>query len=548
MIFHRRNALTAQNVRENESNPAHFTYASKRLCNEMFRVLSNLKIVIFVICLFHITIFSHNVTADLIIINAKIYTMNSKQPQVEAVAIFGSKISKIGTDKEIKSFAGAKTKTIDARGKLVLPGFNDSHVHFMGIGNQFSSLDLRDAKTPQEIVRRLAYYVRFLPKGRWILGGGWNHENWMPNDLPSKELIDAATPENPVFLYHSNPKTALANSLALRLAGIDNNSKIAGLTANAKGEPTGILQNSALGAVKKIIPEFTTKQWHEVAETASNYAASLGVTSVQDMSADNFLDVYRRLDREGKLKTRIYDCTNLFKWETDEIKPPRAGDVSIARGGCLKSFSDGDVEAREKLYNHVQPADKAGFQIMIHAIGGNANQIALGVFEQAAKANGARDRRFRVEHAHNPRREDLPRFGKSKIIASMQPYLFFGGARTGSEPYRALLDTNAALAFGSDASITEFNPLLGIHAAVNAQRFNGTDSVQTISVEEAVRAYTLGSAYAEFQENVKGAIAVGKLADLIILSDDIFSISPDEIPNAKVLTTIVDGKVVYEYK
>ena len=544
MYFHRRDAEPAQSFAEEKTKPLLFSACSLRLCGEILKKFRSLQIALTFLFIFHITTFSQNARADLIIINAKVRTMDAKQPRAEAVAIFGNKISKIGTNKEIRALTGAKTKTIDAKGKLVLPGFNDSHVHFMGIGNLFSSVDLRDVRTPLEIVKRLEHYVKFLPRGRWILGGGWNHENWSPKNFPTKELIDAAAPDNPVFIYHADTRTALANSLALKLAGIDKNNKNPEIVRDEKGEPTGILKNSALGLVRKVIPEFPTKQWLEVAETASNYAASLGVTSVQDMSADNFLDVYRQLNREGKLKTRIYDCANLFE-RRGLAEMPRSDDNLMVRGGCLKGFSDGDAESLEKLYSYIQSADKAGFQVMIHAIGNSANDIVLSVFERAAKANGARDRRFRIEHAHNARPEDLSRFGKSKIIASMQPFLFFGGAWNGSEPYRTLLDTNAFIAFGSDASITDFNPLLGIYAAVNRK---GENNDQTISIEEAIRVYTLGSAHAEFQENVKGTITVGKLADIIILSDDIFSISPEEIPKTKVLTTIVDGKVVYEYK
>ncbi|HSK73629.1 MAG TPA: amidohydrolase family protein, partial [Pyrinomonadaceae bacterium] len=207
---------------------------------------------------------------------------------------------------------------------------------------------------------------------------------------------------------------------------------------------------------------------------------------------------------------------------------------ALLRGGCLKHFSDDDYDPA--LYEKILAADKANLQVMIHAIGNRANDVVLTIFERVAKINGAKDRRFRIEHAHNVRAEDLKRFGNSKIIASMQPHLFFGG-----EPYRDLLNSGAVLAFGSDASITDFNPLYGIHAAVNYGE-------QAISVEEAVRAYTVGSAYAEFQENVKGSISIGKLADMIILSDDIFSVNPSRITETKVLTTIMDGKIVYQFK
>ncbi len=500
--------------------------------------------------LFSNAVFAQKTAVDLIIFNASVQTMNVRQPTAQAIAVSANKITAVGTNKEIRALAGAKTKTIDAGGKLVMPGFNDAHVHFMAIGNQFSSVNLRDTKSAPEAVGRIKFNVKFQPKGRWILGGGWNHENWTPAKMPTKELIDAAAPDNPVFLYHADTRTVLVNSLALKLSGIDKTSKNPGLGRDAKGELTGILTDSAIGLIRKIVPEFSTKQWLEVAETATNYAASLGVTSIQDMSGDNFLDVYHQLNRQNKLKTRIYDCTNLFEWRKFAETDWRQTSDKMVRGGCLKSFSDGDAESLEHLYKFVLPADKAGFQIMIHAIGGAANDIVLSVFERVAKENDAHDRRFRVEHAHSVRQEDLQRFGASKIIASMQPHLFSGGAWNNTESYRTLLDTNAVIAFGSDASITDFNPLLGIYAAVNRRNFNDkTDaSDQTISVAEAVRAYTLGSAFAEFQENEKGTISGGKLADIIVLSNNIFSVSPDEIRNTKVLTTIVDGKIVYEYK
>lgn len=461
--------------------------------------------------------------------------MDKENPQVEAVAVSGNKISAVGTNKKIRSFIGAKTKIIDTKGKLVLPGFNDSHVHFMSIGNQFFSIDLRYAKTPQEVVEQIKFYVRFLPKGAWILGGGWNHENWTPKDLPTKDLIDAAAPEHPVFIYHADPKTALANSFALKLARIDKN-RIDfqdEILRDKKGEPTGILKDKAINLVKNFLPKLSTKNLMAVAETAVNYAASLGVTSVQDMHSDNLTDVFRELARQGKLKTRIYDCSPLRdRKKLQEAGIRRANGDPMIRSGCLKHFSEGDDDPA--LYENILAADKADLQVMIHAIGNRANDAVLTIFERVAKETGNKDRRFRIEHAHNFRPEDLKRFGNSKIIPSMQPHLFYGG-----EPYRDLLASGAVLAFGSDASITDFNPLYGIHAAVNYGE-------HAISVEEAVRAYTVGSAYAEFQEDVKGTISIGKLADMIVLSDDIFNVNPDEIRKARVLITIVDGKIVYE--
>ena len=504
---------------------------------------------LFSFLLLNIPIFSQEKFADLVIINANVRTMDAGTPRAEAVAVSGNKIIAVGTNAQIRPLIGASTKTIDARGKLVIPGFNDSHVHFTGIGNQFSTIDLRGAKSLQEVAEKIKHYARFLPKGRWILGGQWNHENWTPSTLPTRELIDSVSPNNPVFIYHVNPKMALANRLALKLAGINEWKQVKNgtIVRDADGNATGLLKDDAINLVQRVIPPSPTKNWLEVAETATNYAASLGVTSVQDVHSDDIFEVLQELLRQDKLKTRVYDCISLSNWQKlSDAKIRRADGDSLVRRGCLKSFSDGDEESAIQLQSDILAADKANLQIMMHAIGNTPNDAVLKIFEQVVQENGTKDRRFRVEHAHNLRPEDIKRFGDGKIIASMQPHLFPGGTRNGTEPYRALLDTKAMLAFGSDASITDFNPLFGIYAAVAGENTNASN--QAISVEEAVRAYTLGSAFAEFQDDVKGTITVGKLADFVILSDDIFSIKPEKINETKVLTTIMDGKVVYESK
>lgn len=468
---------------------------------------------------FHISADS-NVHADIIVVNANVRTMNARLPVAQAFAVAGNRITAVGTNKAIQKLAGPKTRVINARGRLVLPGFNDAHVHFMGIGNSFSSMDLRDVKSAKEIAERIGRYARFLPKNRWILGGGWHSELWKGHETPDIKLIDAVSPSNPVFLYSSDAKSAIASALALKQAGIKNT------------DSGTVVTGEKLKKTASAVPANHTRNWTEIAETATNYAASFGVTSVQDMHSDDSREVYRELQQQGKLKTRIYDCVPLPDWK--KLTGRHAGEM--VRGGCLKSFSDGDDESVSRLLKDVLPADRAGFQIMVHAIGGAATNLVLGVFEQAVKANGARDRRFRIEHAYDPQSDDLARFRKSNVIASMQPFLFDGG--TGGR-YRTLLALGARIAFGSDAAITDFDPLLGIHAAVNA----GSES---ISVHDAVRAYTAGSAYAEFQERDKGTIETGKLADFVILSDDIFAININAIRRTTVLLTIVDGKVVFE--
>jgi predicted amidohydrolase YtcJ len=458
--------------------------------------------------------------ADLVVINANIYTMVSKDARADAMAIKGDRIIAVGKNDAIRKRVGPSTRAIDARGRLVIPGFNDAHVHFMGIGNTFSTIDLREAKTPADISARVVRYVRFLPRGRWILGHGWR------DAAPDKAAIDKIAPDNPVFVYRADGEAAFANAFAMKLGG---------LTVDP-GETSGIVRGDAMRRIARSVPANHTRNWSEIAETATNYAASLGVTSVHDMHSDDLRDAYRELHRNGKLKTRVYDCIPLPDWKKLAEKSASSANDAMVRGGCLKSFSDGDEESGARLARDVPAADKAGLQIMAHAIGNSANRIVLEVFENAAKENGPRDRRFRVEHAHNPRPSDVPRFARTGIIASMQPYLFYGG--TGGF-YSTLLKQNARLAFGSDAAITDFDPLLGVHAAVNA-------GVESISVYDAVRAYTVGSAYAEFQEKEKGTIEAGKLADFVILSEDIFAPNARTIRDTVVVMTVVAGRVVYE--
>ena len=543
-----------------------------------------------VLFLFAASIAAQNLTADLIVINAKVRTMDDTKPNAEAIAVMDNKIVAVGSNAEIRQMAGAKTKTIDAQGKLVIPGFNDAHVHFLEGGYQLSSVDLRDAKSPAEFTQRIKDFAAKLPKGRWILGGKWDHENWSPNNLPTAAMIDAVTPDNPVFIDRLDGHMALANSLAFKMAGVDKDTKdVAGgeIVRDSGGVPTGVLKDAAMNYVGKVIPAFTFAEKIEQAQAATDYAASLGVTSVQDMSAGTDVAVYQELARLGKLKTRIYGCSPLSdysRWEKTGVH--RAFGNDWIRVGCLKGYADGSLGSTTawffaayldapntsglasdeipKMQENVKNADKAGLQINIHAIGDKANDTVLSVFEKISRENGMRDRRFRVEHAQHLRLADLKRFGQLKVTASMQPFHLADDGRwahkrldeprlKGTYAFRTLLDSSGTLAFGTDWYVAPLNPMLGVQAAVTRQTLDGKNPngwipEQKISVAEAVRAYTNGSAYAEFQENVKGSISIGKLADFVILSDDIFSINPTDINKTKVLTTVVGGKIVYEGK
>ena len=527
-------------------------------------------------------------SADLVIVNANIHTMNAAQKQASSMAVLGDKIVAVGSDTDTKMWIGARTRVIDAKGKLIIPGFNDAHVHFLEGGFQLSSVDLRSAKTPEEFVERIKTFAAKLPKGRWILGGKWDHENWTPNNLPTAAMIDAVTPDNPVFIDRLDGHMALANSLAMKLAKVDKSVKdVEGgeIVRDAAGNPTGIFKDAAVVYVARAIPDFSFEVKLEAAQAATDYVSSLGVTSVQDMSAGSDIGVYQELMRQGKLKTRIYGCSPLSdykRWQNTGVRA--AFGNAMVRVGCLKGFADGSLGSTTawlfepyldapnstglasdeipKIGENIISADKAGLQINIHAIGDRANATILDNFAKAEQANGTRDRRFRIEHAQHLRQEDIPRFGRMKVVASMQPFHIIDDGRwawkrldekrlKGTYAFRTLLDSGAVLAFGSDSPVAPINPLFGVYAAVTRRTLddknpNGWIPEQKISVDEAVRAFTWGSAYAEFQENVKGTLEPGKLADFVIVSDDIFTIDPVKIRDARILLTVVGGKIVFQ--
>jgi predicted amidohydrolase YtcJ len=529
---------------------------------------------------------------DIIIINATIHTMDPKLPIAEALAIYGNRIAAVSSTKDIQALAGPTTRVVDAKKRLVLPGFNDAHTHFLSGGFQLASVDLRDANTPQEFAERIRAFAAKVTSGRWITGGDWDHERWPDAKLPTKELIDAVTPQTPVFVSRLDGHMALANSLALKLAGVTRQTSDppGGVIVRDQktGEPTGILKDAAQSFVWKVIPPASLEEKLDAARAATNYAASLGVTSVQDVSAGTDVSIYQSLLDHGELKTRIYAISPLPAWERLARTGVRAHFGSeMLRVGGLKGFADGSLGSTTALFydpyrdepktsglasdemfpegamlERVRSADRAGLQILIHAIGDRANDLILSMYEQTERENGDRDRRFRIEHAQHLRPQDVARFGRDKVIASMQPYHAIDDGRwaekrIGKErakttyAFRSLLDSGATLAFGTDWTVAPLNPLFTIYAAVTRRTLDGKNPggwvpEQKISVEEAVRAYTVGSAYAEFQEGVKGTITAGKLADLVILSRNIFEIDPTDIETTTVVMTILDGRIVYE--
>jgi predicted amidohydrolase YtcJ len=532
------------------------------------------------------------VPADLVLINGKIWTVNPARPQAEAVACSGGLITAVGTTAQILPLAGKGTRVVDLHGRLALPGFNDAHVHLIDGGAHLAGVQLRDAMTEEELRERIRRFAMTLKPGRWITGGDWDHQNWTPARLPTRHLIDGATAENPVFINRLDGHMCLANTLALKAAGITKETPDppgGTIVRDAQGEPTGILKDAAMDPVYAIIPDMSEEEITEALRAAMKYASENGVTSVQDMSgAPLYLEVYQKLLAANELTLRISAHQPLATWKRLASVGIRAafGGNRLRIGG-LKGFADGSLGSTTALFfepytdapgtsglasdemipestmlNNILGADSAGLQVAIHAIGDRANHIILGMFAEAAKKNGDRDRRFRIEHAQHLRPDDIRLFASQHVIASMQPYHAIDDGRwadgrigpervKGAYAFRSLLDAGVMLAFGSDWSVAPMDPIMGIYAAATRRTLDGKHPGgwvpgQKISVPEAIRAYTMGSAYASFDEKSKGSIEPGKVADIAVLSMDILSVDPKEIANARVVMTIFDGRIIYE--
>ncbi len=526
----------------------------------------------------------------LILYNGKIWTEDPQQKEAEAVAMSGGHIVAVGSTADILKLKQARTESVDLEGRRVLPGFNDAHVHFYYGGASLAGPQLRYSRSQLEFRDTLAEFVRQQPTGRWIEGGNWDHENWTPAVLPSHELIDPVTKNNPVFVNRLDGHMSLANSVALKLAGIDRSTKdVPGgvIVRDASGNPTGILKDAAQGLVEKVIPEPTPDQIRTAVRAAQTYANAQGVTSVQDMSAEpNIFRVYQAMFHQGELTVRISGHQPLVSWQNLANVGLMAdfGNEHIHIGG-LKGFADGSLGSTtalffkpyldapatsgipsaelsnpKQMFSNIEHADTAQLQVAIHAIGDRANNTILNFYDRVEREHGQRDRRFRIEHAQHLLASDIPRFAALHVIASMQPYHAIDDGRWAEKrigperakttyAFRSLLDSGATLAFGSDWDVAPMSPIMGIYAAVTRSTLDGKHPggwvpEQKITVAEAVHAYTMGSAYASFEEKIKGSIEPGKLADLVVLSDDIFAIDPAKIADTKVYMTVFDGKIV----
>jgi predicted amidohydrolase YtcJ len=524
--------------------------------------------------------------ADLVLRGGRVFV--AKGRTAAAIAVQGERVVAVGDELAVAPLIGPRTRVVELHGRLVTPGFNDAHVHFLSGGFGLLSVDLRDAKDEGDFARRIGEYAKTLPKGTWIQEGNWDHEAWPSRALPTRQLIDAVTPDHPVFVSRLDGHMALANSVALRLAGISHETRDpegGTVVRDASGEPTGILKDNAQELVTRIIPEAPREMNLRAARAALTEAARRGVTSIQDNSAVDALPTYQELRTRGELTARMY----VWRY-ADALGPLMKAGVRTGLGddwirlGALKILSDGSMGAGtaaffepyaddpkttglllhpvDELERMVREADAAGFQLAVHAIGDRANALVLDAFEKAAAANGPRDRRFRIEHAQVVRKQDLARYKALSVVASIQPSHCIDDMRWAEKRigrarcreaynFRSFTDAGIPVAFGTDWSVEPLDPRLGLYAAVTRELPQGGPAggwfpEEKIALDDAIDLYTRGSAWAEFAEKDKGTLEVGKLADLVVFAADLFAVEPREILTTPVDLTIVGGRVVYE--
>jgi predicted amidohydrolase YtcJ len=528
--------------------------------------------------------------ADLVVTNARVWTGDPARPEVEALTVLGERIVAAGSRSEIEGGRGPRTVVLDAGGRRVLPGFNDSHLHFHEGSVKLGQVRLKDARSPAELARRVAEHARTLSGGEWVLGGTWDDQAFASPRLPTRQDVDVLTPDTPVFVDRYDGHMALANSLALKLAGVTRDTEAppgGGIVRDAKGEPTGILKDAAMGLVSRVVPPPSREARRRAIREGLRYVASLGVTSFQDMGpAPEDVAVYAELLERGELTARVSAAPALARWEEQaRLGLRRAFGSPWLRLGALKGFADGSLGSTTAFFfepysdapgtsgllsDEMQPigamrdrlvgADGAGLQICLHAIGDRAISTVLDLFEDVLAANGLRDRRWRIEHAQHVAAKDFRRFAALGVIASVQPYHAiddgrWAEGRIGPErarttyAFRSFLDAGVRLALGTDWYVGSLDPLQTLYAAVtratlDGKRPGGWVPEQRITLAEAVSAYTAGAAYAEFQEKDKGRLVPGQLADLVVLDQDVFSIPPERLREVKVDLTVVGGRVV----
>lgn len=526
--------------------------------------------------------------ADLLVFG-RVWTGDSTNPWAGGVAIRGDTILAVGDSATVAAQGGPDTRQVSIPGGFITPGFMDDHVHLFTGGFQLTSVDLRDADTPAEFTRRIKAFVGKLKPGEWVLGGVWDHEKWPGTPLPDRAWIDSVTPDNPVFILRLDGHMALANTRALAAARLDRSSpEIPGgsIVRRADGELTGVLKDEAMNPVYAVIPSPSAEQLDSALAGAMRHAASLGVTAVASMVTGwEEIAALRRARERGALTLRVSNYFSLASWRSagDSLKGAGPGDDWIRTAG-VKGFVDGSlgsttalmsepyrdapgtrglfVTPEDSLRQWIGAADSAGLQVVVHAIGDRANALLLDIFDSVATAHGARDRRFRVEHAQHLRAAEIPRFAALGVIPSMQPYHAADDGRwaskrigpeliRGTYAFRSLLDAGARLIFGSDWYVAPLDPRLGLEAAVTRQTLDGMNPGgwvpgEKITLEEALRAYTVSNAYGVFAEATRGMLKPGYRADLVVFDRDLIATAPDSLSDARVMLTLAGGRVVWE--
>jgi hypothetical protein len=541
-------------------------------------------------------------SADLALINGRIWLGGDSSSFAEAVAIWGSSVLRVGKTAEIKPLIGQNTQVLDLGGRLATPGFNDAHLHFLGGALGLSELDLTGAKTVAEMVERLAAYARKNPDKQWITGRGWEYTPF-PGGLPTKVYLDAVIKDRPVFLRAYDGHSGWANSKALQLAGIARDTRFDGygeIVRDAAGEPTGALKEGAQRLVARLLPEPTREQKLEALRQGMKLAAGLGITSIQNASGSpDELSLYEELLKRGELTMRVslafsvgarttpqdidrfVALKNQFDSSLQTLTRLRAGSVKFVLDGVIEShtaamierYSDlppahgapfGELAIPADIYRDlVVKLDQAGFQIYTHAIGDRAVREALSAYENAQKLNHRLNARHRIEHIETVAPEDIPRFAKLGVLASMEPiHADPGTAEVWSKAvgverlkyafaWQSLLKSGARLVYSSDwPAAISLDPIRGLHSAVNRRTVDGQPPKgwvpeQRLSLGDALRAYTQAGAYSSFEEGIKGRIAPGMLADIVVFSQDLFKLAPLKIHETRVVLTVFDGKVVY---
>lgn len=540
--------------------------------------------------------------ADLVLRNANIVTMNRNTPTAEALAVSGDRILAVGSEDEVSGYVGTETEVLDLEGKTVVPGMIDSHVHFVGLGNRLLQLDARNVSDKDEIIERVAEHVADAEAGEWIQGRGWDQNRWSVKEFPTKEELDGVSPDNPVFLRRVDGHAAWVNSLALEIAGITRETPDppgGEIIRYASGEPAGTLVDNAFRLVSEHIPPISREQKRRAIGLAIQECLASGLTGVHEAGGyREDIELYEEMMREDAFDLRIYE---FLRWPTDEQKLPhtyeeldyyleqgpqvglhgnrltiRGIKMSIdgalgSRGAALLEPYEDDPDNRgllrlteDEVYATIVRGLEAGFQVTTHAIGDRANRLVLDTMERALEETGAEDARLRIEHAQILHPDDVPRFAEFGVIPSMQPThcttdMNWAATRLGEErteyayAWRSLLDSGIPIAGGSDAPVEPVQPLPGIYAAVTRRDLEtgwpgeeGWHPEQKVTREEALRMFTIDAAYSVFEEDLKGSLEPGKLADIVVLSKDIMTIPAEEILTTEVLMTFLGGELVYQ--